>query len=1262
MNEKAQKVRKTYDSLKTMEEKFEYILEYNVYQLAMLESGEQVSKDEGEINDQIQDEFINEYVVNADEKTAEKVFRTLGKFTAKNNAEMLHEKNSILKSIPEDDPLRDKKSYWLARNGKRPGIMLPGINMITTRLQAKYTDDHSKPGTEAWKNAGITKDTTLREYAIKVGYRTEEDINKFLEDNEAKADDKFFDHVKKGLGDDASDKTVNREMYQYYLADQYRMWSREGGNEYINERYAEDEAKEIAEIGNLNVAETSKSGIKDWIKEEGENKANGYLPNVCEKIKAVHEAQYDKDLRAGKTTEEVFPWLFEKDDDGEYDSRNLTEKEKQIFAEDIQLDFSKDAAMVHEADGERMNVNKHGDSYLNVFAGIDRSPSINAVFTIWALGTQDDVNMTNFTQAAKRPELIEKFAKFCEDNKTLKATTEEEYRKSAKAWAEALKKGTDKVKNYKFPNIDYGNPDEVKKVLPKLYKLRAMTIDFSQEKDKSFANRNLPIDGKQIAAQELGEKKWNDMVEFWGSMQHLYGGLEYGYIQRNQIDKLRSTENAADNVISRAAARALAALDMNKAAGKTTVEAFKEFGEKRAYYFSLASDLSKMGDNGKQKEIFESLSPISREEAATYLRTKDLKVKRQFEKKIAAIQEKLKDYYRKDCTHDTCYEGMQDFRTHMVFGDKDSRDRLLNLDDNLQSTLDFIKNGKITQEGGKELTTEEWLGKNFKNLYTENYSALIEEAGMKKRDIILIDGRTPEQIWGKKYANVPENMKDKCYNVEVMKKIAEGNSNIRIKQFAINEQGKVISDGTKQVFKSAQEVRSLKVKFEQYKHGLKDMVSTLEDLQTRLLQTHEGKNINEAKREIGKTGSPEFREMESTLNDCIRSLKSDNLSPKQKDQKIKAFEKASKRYEEKRTWKVFSHKENGQRRLDISAEAGKTAHNMRTLYSNLRKELSSDTIIKSGMLGEAAMTLTDATDHFLDNYFRSVCGGEKEFIYQTKDMKVSEQELNDSLAGSKSIANEQTAFKDALRGGLNKMGKNLDSVLAVPKAKTSTYDIALRYVSKRWLERAMAKDQTPEQIRNAKASLERKLADGSFKKMAENLSKNAVFIQTVKNNKAGSYEDWKKIENNADKGIDHMKSSLNELTQDKDVSKYIIKGNFDDGNSPEKAKEERYNRLGDFVTKQILTDPAYRIMVQAIESDRVKYADVVKQTTQILKDKHVLEGQNFDYGSLRDKLNTGAFKELAVKTLTENAKRQVAENLPGKHIEKPAPEIAGPRI
>lgn len=701
---------------------------------------------------------------------------------------------------------------------------------------------------------------------------------------------------------------------------------------------------------------------------------------------------------------------------------------------------------------------------------------------------------------------------------------------------------------------------------------------------------------------------------------------------------------------------------MNKAAGKTTVEAFNGLGERRAYNFIFASDLVKMGDDGKQTKIFEDISPITREEAATYLRTKDPKVKSKFEKKIATIQEKLQDYYRKDCIHDNCYEGMQDFRTHMVFGDKDSRDRLLNLDDNPQSTLDFIKNGKITQKGGKESTVEEWLGENFKNLYTENYVALIEEAGMKKRDIILIDGRTPEQLWGKKYADVPENMKDKCYNVEVMKKIAEGNSNIRIKQFAINEYGKVVNDGTKQVFKSAQEVRGLKVKFEQYKHGLKDMVSTLENLQTRLLGTHEGKELQEAKREIGKTGSPEFREMESTLDNCIRSLKSESLTPKQKDQAIKAFEKASKRYEEKRTWKVFKHKENGQRRLDLSIEAGKTAHNMRTLYSNLRKELSSDTIINKGMLGESATTLADATDHFVDNFFRSACGGEKEFIYQTKDITVNEQELNDSLARSKSIANEQTAFKDTLRSGLNKMGKNLDSILAVPKSKTSNYDIALRYISKRYLEKAMAKDQTPEQISNAKAGLERKLADGSFKRMAENLSKNAVFIETVKDNKAGSYEDWKKIEDNVDKGIDHMKSSLNDLTKDKDVSKYIIKGNYDDSASPEEAKGARYNRLGDFVTKQILTDPKYRIMVQAIESDRVKYYEVVKQTTQILKDKHVLEGQNFDYGTLREKLDMGAFKELAVKTLTESAKRKVADNLPDKHIEKPLPEMAGPRI
>ena len=52
-------------------------------------------------------------------------------------------------------------------------------------------------------------------------------------------------------------------------------------------------------------------------------------------------------------------------------------------------------------------------------------------------------------------------------------------------------------------------------------------------------------------------------------------------------------------------------------------------------------------------------------------------------------------------------------------------------------------------------------------------------------DAFLIDGKTPEEIWGRKYKDVRDpGMKERCLQFEVLKKITAGDTEVRAKVFA----------------------------------------------------------------------------------------------------------------------------------------------------------------------------------------------------------------------------------------------------------------------------------------------------------------------------------------------------------------------------------------------------------------------------------------------------------------------------------------------
>ena len=110
------------------------------------------------------------------------------------------------------------------------------------------------------------------------------------------------------------------------------------------------------------------------------------------------------------------------------------------------------------------------------------------------------------------------------------------------------------------------------------------------------------------------------------------------------------------------------------------------------------------------------------------------------------------------------------------------------------------------------------------------------------------------------------------------------------------------------------------------------------------------------------------------------------------------------------------------------------------------------------------------------------------------------------------------------------------------------------------------------------------------------------------------------------------------------------------------ALRQRYGRLGDFITKQILVDPANQVIVQAIESERMKYNEVVKTVTDCLVRKKVLEGKNFSVAELREKINNGDLRKMVTENVIKQTNKNASDRLQESKKMKPSKDIQGPRI
>ena len=1271
-----------YMNAATIEDKINYIVDLHSYLRIYKEKKPPVLfAEEHTAYDAIETDFLNKYVTNGSQKTRQLVFKLLGQINTANSIEMKNEIDRIYKEKPElkeEGEIGFKKALYLTKMSTKAGIRYDGLNNLMGIASNATTDGRAER--EINRIVRITPETTMEELARMQGYSTDEEINKFLNEHKDKpARTKNVLERYKGLFDDPEDvpddDTCIENITNGVLRGRKNKLLVEGGEkEKAKHNLTLEDNKLVDTISLQKKLETNYDNFKDWVDTEGKNYIDSHNSAVEREFTSNfyknHLNQYERYIlrsegakkRKAKSVEKAHPEFFRRDEDGNFAKAAVSDEERQNIISDFELRETKLLEKQSLKYRKMLRVDEFKNIYSRVF-NPPRESSISSIYVIWAMGKHPEIDLNEIVQIEEYSDIVEEFVKFCEDNPVWKMDKADDFKNNIQNWATALKNGTDRIKELKMPDINYTDKDELDgNTRMLLFKLRSLSIDFSQEKDKIFTF-GAGLEGKSIAEDFLGTKDYRDMLEFWNGIQNISIPYEYGFINSEQYESENSTEQLAKEMFFTAVSRAFMKIAFKEAPGRTLNNMLKFAGGEKYYLMQIIKDLPNMAPNGVLDEKFAKLVPISLKEVLNYLEDKDVE---KFENKVKKLFDKLRPQYEIEGMNDMWMTDMSAFASGISFGS--ARDILINNIEDAESVKNFLKSkeritGIRKREDGIEPVA--WVDLTMRGLFTENYVQAMNSAGVKRSETLLINGKTPLELWGNKYADLDEATRERCLEVETLRAIAMGKSEIKIKTFAIKNGHYELDGKAITCFIPAEKLQDIKVNYEVYKKGAEKIKNELISIQNTLLAGHFEKDPEKAKAEIGTVGSDLFQNMENTLKEAIRILGDKNASFDMIEEKLQLFQKAAATYYKERKSIFDKRTPEAKTRLDVSALSKERIPDIIATYQELTRGIKSDLIIsnehtfKDAKIFHYNMALSD----------KKFEAGELQKIYQTDKITVNDNLSKHILEDTEAIAREKRMFTEILKKGVKDLGYDYSKMLKLEDSKSPTInEWAMSYVVKSTLEKMHNDGTSTMSLMNMQQKLKQKIDNGSFAKQVERLSKNSVFKATLKiYSKKEKYEKWKEIEAKSESIIKENKQKLDETTVNGEkFTNYIFNGDVNaDIPRIEDAMETRYDRLGEIVSAQLINNPAYRSVVNAIASGRMTLHDVQSSVTESLKNKRVIDKwveRDVSFNDMLKKFNDKECEKIAISGIINTVNNNAETFVPEEKKMKATQDIEGPKI
>ncbi|MCR4717432.1 MAG: hypothetical protein K5656_09640 [Lachnospiraceae bacterium] len=1266
-----------YNTLPTMEDKLEFIVKSYILHFAMcdINSSSGNSKFNYEIlnwSDSLTKLFTDEYLKSASDNTYKRIAAKLSSLLIPYEESCEDDYQEILKQFDKDDN-KETKAYYIAKSINKNSYPVLAIRKVNGAILDQYNNDKIVDE-RLKKELNISDKTTYKEYLAMMGIKNKKEIEDNINANNnyyktqitadtlaldflVKRLDIDYEHQEKHSKKDAADQIIRKVKDHRF---------HEYGNEalvkhYRDRGYSKEETNQAVDqmIGYSKEPEAKK--LYKWTHREAKDIIAKYNQKSTDIIKAyymeyslkkVNELKENKEiadasiLRKNKPVKERYKFMTGNPDD----FVAISDKQKKEIEYDLNINNSQKIAKEMDEVLAPFN-NAYYVKRINNVHRSTRSNSLNSLFIMWVLGTHEDVELANITGLSKNAKLLEEYASFCEKHPTAGANNSETYYKSTKVWGEVYKKAVDKVMNYKIPEIDYTNQEEVKSKLLEFNLIHLLALDYMQDIKSVFSNR-LEIDPVEASMNSVGFKTWSKMFNTMARFQCIFSNVKDGALSDISFRTKGYTYMSIARIASN---RELFRNRFSNYAGKT----IKELSEGKGYYIDAALEnagyyQNVIDDRGlAKKEIPENIV-VSREEYIDYLKGGDAKSFKTKLKKQGKISMK-----RAAKQHTEAFvEAGTLFNSQLDLTDiKSKLSNVITAEDviALLTSEEKIEISHKHSIGTDKILARDIISMNINHLFTDGFVCGLGLVGLDKMDVFEIDGKSVKELWGDKYKNVEdEELKNRCYEAEILKTILDKKLDVNYKPIETDGDTSRVADSLI-LYPNEEKLKELVYNFDLYSENVDSLIALLGNYRDKLLKTHPdfaNKSEQDLIEEVGEIGSDNFKDMELNLYKCILMLEDDHPNSGHSFNKILAMlnmlNEAVNDYVGERE-SIFKGSEDSQTRYDVA--------------NALKADLP--VLISSYMLSYQKFDYNIA--YAKNKMLKDTNYGEiKSFINDYKDKGIS-YDFNDvKIDEAEKLANINVLRHSVcveLTEELKNIGKDLNKLLTLDK-KSTAYDSALAYMVKGVFEKMSSKNTSIEDINKIKEDLVASFSDGSFKKKAEKLSKNPVFLKHIKEYEGLDYKEWKTIDKKSEDMVNKYKTNIRRLGDN--AAMYVLTGGAKLSPSEKtinkSAKEiitERYDRLADYVAKQMLIDPKNIVIVNAINARKMDYKSVVKDVNSILKKQKIFESVEFNLDTIKQKIENKAFVKAVEGSLTKQAKERT--NLINSRI-KPSKDLTSPMM
>ena len=257
-----------YNSLETMQEKIEFLVDYKTNILAKTDMGDDVTADDAAYYEMLS-KFTEEYCTDK-LKDYQGVYETIGNVNAKYGRDLNNEKKRLLDQyVPENAERRNKKGNYLMRYSNVNTAKVMALNEISVMVMQNMEGQLD----QCKELLGINENTTMGELADKLGYQGAYRaffLNKKIDNEPINENTKFYDYIKAehrriNNNIDPNELMLNEDIKIFLREDMPNAWRLKGTGKNLDEmNLSEQERKEVEAENGLAVSEISREHIEEW--------------------------------------------------------------------------------------------------------------------------------------------------------------------------------------------------------------------------------------------------------------------------------------------------------------------------------------------------------------------------------------------------------------------------------------------------------------------------------------------------------------------------------------------------------------------------------------------------------------------------------------------------------------------------------------------------------------------------------------------------------------------------------------------------------------------------------------------------------------------------------------------------------------------------------------------------------------------------------------------------------------------------------------